>query len=410
MAPITKAEEMDYFALMGLTPSATEAEIRKAHKKMSLALHPDKNRHVDPTLAAARFSEMQLAYEVLMDPSARLAAAERNKAQTARQERQGAYEGKRKAMAEELERREEEEREKRFKGARDGNRRKETLERLREEGKRLRGERERKQQQQQQQQHQAQKEAPEHDDTAMQAQSANQSSDDSKHSASPEPELGPLDLTVKLRFPTDVLTRLSTPSTAAYNHADSPLARGLAARFGAVDSVIFRAPKQGKREATAHATFKTLDAAYAAVKAGGALNAGGHGAAQVLEDVWIGWAAGARSSANGMGSQPGEPARIAWMRRHGKLMKRTTDSPANGHGHTSPSSEPDVLHRLRMENSDEQGSISVGEPSTSAFPTFSFHAGPQSEAKESDILQRMRQAERQRVEEAIRRADEGRSA
>lgn len=140
----------DYFGVLGVSSDATDAEIKKAYHKLSLSLHPDKARDVEPAVAVARFQEMKLAYEVLMDPAARLAAAERQKVDRARKQRRSAYEGKRKEMAEELERREEEDRAKRKKqgdAQRDMQR---TLEKLREEGKRLREETERKRRQEQQ--------------------------------------------------------------------------------------------------------------------------------------------------------------------------------------------------------------------------------------------------------------------
>lgn len=144
---MTTDSSEDYFGVLGVSPDATDAEIKKAYHKLSLSLHPDKARDVEQAVAVARFQEMKLAYEVLMDPAARLAAAERQKVDRARKERRSAYEGKRKEMADELERREEEDRVKRKKqgdAQRDMQR---TLEKLREEGRRLREEKERKKRQ-----------------------------------------------------------------------------------------------------------------------------------------------------------------------------------------------------------------------------------------------------------------------
>ena len=50
---------------MGIPKTATPEEIRKAHRKLVIKLHPDKGG--DPE----KFKEMQNAYEVLSDPKKR---------------------------------------------------------------------------------------------------------------------------------------------------------------------------------------------------------------------------------------------------------------------------------------------------------------------------------------------------
>lgn len=57
-----------YHAL-GLTPSATEIEIKKAYKKLCLKYHPDRNLD-KAKWAADKFCECQEAYEALTDPEA----------------------------------------------------------------------------------------------------------------------------------------------------------------------------------------------------------------------------------------------------------------------------------------------------------------------------------------------------
>jgi DnaJ family protein C protein 17 len=417
-------EELNYFAVMGLSPSATEAEIRKAYRKLSLALHPDKNLDIDPEVASARFHEMQLAYEILMDPAARLAAVERNKTEVAKKERRGAYDGKRKEMAEELERREEEERMKRYKGVQDEQKRRATLEKLREEGRKLREEKEAKaveadEKAAQEQANASQNKADEHDISM-----------DHLSSSTRQPELGPLDLTVRLRFPASQFAQLTTSETASLSGdaaLDTPLARGLEVRFGKLNSLMWKAPKAERKpskEATAHATFKTLDSAFAAVKKGSQLRAGGVGYASVLEDVWIGWAAASRSAGSGQDDlRNGEPKRISWLREQGRLSSSadggSKEVPIESNtSHTLPP-ENNILERMKNQ-ADKSSSLNSLKNENTAFPSFSFSASPKRPVTqtgttnsiptkgdfESSILQKMREAERRRMEDAIRQVEE----
>jgi molecular chaperone DnaJ len=59
----------DYYEVLGVDRGATEAELKKAFRRLARELHPDVNRH-DPE-AEEKFKEAAEAYEVLSDPRRR---------------------------------------------------------------------------------------------------------------------------------------------------------------------------------------------------------------------------------------------------------------------------------------------------------------------------------------------------
>jgi DnaJ-related protein SCJ1 len=58
----------DYYKILSVSKSASQADIKRAYRKLSLKYHPDKNPSPD---AAAKFAEIAQAYDVLSDPEKR---------------------------------------------------------------------------------------------------------------------------------------------------------------------------------------------------------------------------------------------------------------------------------------------------------------------------------------------------
>ncbi|MCM1108525.1 MAG: molecular chaperone DnaJ [Clostridium sp.] len=62
-------EKRDYYEVLGVEKNASDAEIKRAYKKMAIQYHPDRNP--DDKEAEAKFKEAAEAYDVLHDPQKR---------------------------------------------------------------------------------------------------------------------------------------------------------------------------------------------------------------------------------------------------------------------------------------------------------------------------------------------------
>src|SRR5690242_14322107 len=59
----------DFYEVLGVPRTASQDEIKRAHRKLARKFHPDMNKN--NAAATEQFKEVQEAYDVLSDPSKR---------------------------------------------------------------------------------------------------------------------------------------------------------------------------------------------------------------------------------------------------------------------------------------------------------------------------------------------------
>ena len=65
-------EQRDYYELLEVSRNASDAEIKKAYRKLAMKYHPDRNP--DDASSEEKFKEIQFAYSILSDKQKRARA------------------------------------------------------------------------------------------------------------------------------------------------------------------------------------------------------------------------------------------------------------------------------------------------------------------------------------------------
>ena len=244
-------------------------------------------RKTDGGPTARKFHELNQAYELLLDPLRRLALDAKVRLKEARKARFASYDTKRKGLVEELEARE-----RAFKKARVEKQAEERArwmenERIMEEGRKLREDREKELKKREEE---ALKAAGEYEPPELGACGLISAAFGRSYRIA-----GDLDTTIRLKYSLSAHPSLTTPASLAT----------LLAPFGPVDETSIRvilkpvSPKKPKR-GIALVPFKQIGGAFAAVCASGRAESG-------LKDIEIGWA------------EDKEPELIAWLKKKGQL-------------------------------------------------------------------------------------------
>lgn len=97
MAPLLTEEEsaLDPYTILSVSLTSTEKDIRKAYRQASLKYHPDRTSHPD---APAKFREISLALEILVDVAKRQYVDGKLEGERRRKEKYAELDKKRKVM------------------------------------------------------------------------------------------------------------------------------------------------------------------------------------------------------------------------------------------------------------------------------------------------------------------------
>lgn len=371
---LAKSSTEDFYALLGVTHDSSEQDIKKAYRKASIKYHPDKNP--DNKDAADRFIYLGWARDILISPELK---GEYDRARTRRREKalqDELLDGRRRKMKDDLERREREGREwmgglkrKRAEEMSEQEKREEEIRRLAEDGKRRRREA----------QERIEKRRKEEDEASFV---------DLEDSAIPAQPVRPgesaeIDRTVRVRFQRE-------GETTSW---DKDTLRAMFSKYGKIDSVVMGKDKKirssGSKHrslvATAFIIYTRIDHAHAAV-----LDAKPDH--PLLESVV--WA-------------NGEPDLSSSTTTNIPLPSNTqpTPSPIDASNTTAPQTPLSTPNRPSFRSSIGLGGKNGFGASTTPLGTPKFSFSPKTPSLEEVTMMRLKQAEKKRLEDKIRREE-----
>lgn len=363
----------DFYELLGLSEAATDSEIRSAYRKATLKYHPDKVGASPDALE--RWHLLQIAHEVLSDAGVRALYDNARRAREDKKQRDDAFEGRRKWMKEDLERRESGA----LKRKRDETEAEEAFERelrrIAEDGKRRRKQRE----------EQLRQEAL---DVGSEGQDQREDDIASHGTPTAQADAGPSDMdrSVTLRFPKNEKT----------DHVDKSRIVNLFERFGPIEDAVLRDKKvkvDGEKHrqpyVTAVLVFKSVVGAHAAVSDIAKLQVLDRDAFGMFEQV--GWAAGKEPDCVPKVPTPATPV---------SKLRQAEDVLLTG------SAAPTTPRPIREVNDTAGGSLKK-VPSFASFKGTpgGTPRGPNSPSLDEITMMRLKNAERRRLEEKIRKEE-----
>jgi DnaJ family protein C protein 17 len=340
-----KEAKEDFYTLLGVEFEASESDIKRAYRKTSLKYHPDK--HPGRLDVVEKFHLLAIARDVLLDPQAKAAYDAVRLRRKERELQNQLLDGRRRAMKEDLEKREGAFKRKRDEDVTAEEKLEMEIRRLAEDGKRRRREREEQLNREKQEE-----EASFMEDTL-----------ETEAQSKPTGQVPELDRTIRVRWSRE----------GAGADWDKEKLSEMFSKFGHIDSMVVAKDKKIKVTGEKHRkaigmvfiVYTSIVAAHAAV-------------------------------GDGKDAFPGVDS-VTWASKEPDIKSPIA---ADFSAPSTPSSTPNKSFRASF-----TGGLSKGPGSMNGKPSFSFSPQPQSPSLQEITMMRLKQAEKKRLEEQIRQKE-----
>ncbi|KAF1999836.1 DnaJ-domain-containing protein [Amniculicola lignicola CBS 123094] len=348
---IAKTTTDDFYLLLGVEFEATASQIKSAYRKTSIKYHPDRNPDAG---AADKFILLAIARDILLDPTLKHEYDKQRLRKKEKRLQDDMLDSKRRKMKEDLESREKGAKRKWAEELSEAERREQEIQRLAEDGKRRRKE----------QQEKLERERREEEASFM------ETTPEAEVPTAKPGESAEIDRTIKVRFQRE-------GGTLAW---DKETVTAMFSKYGKVDGVVMgrdkkvrlSGEKHRKVTATVFVVYTRLDHAHAAVSDAKADYPLLESAAWAGKEPDMNFKASFRNGASGTG------------------------------GDYSAPSTPDMSKKKTFRASFT-GGLGKGFGSAPGTPSFSF--SPSTPSLEEVTMMRLKQAEKKRLEEQIRKQE-----